>query len=124
METTSLKALALKALQGNARGNLMETTSFPNEKPAESEFPCPETPNKKTPRIAVKLYSPLLGGSLWVVQDRERWPNLEGGEVPVYDVQEIQELTEKRVTLEELKAAHEVKKIFKATIQGQEEHMK
>lgn len=68
-------------------------------------------------RVAVKVYSHILGGYLWVVQDRECWPHLEGGDVPVYDAQEIQELKGKGLTPEELKFLHETKKAFKGIIQ-------
>ena len=39
METLSLKALAIKALQGNRPGNIMETSSFQAGKPEEEKFP-------------------------------------------------------------------------------------
>jgi len=66
-------------------------------------------------RVAVKIYSTILGGYLWVVQDRERWPHMEGGDVPLYDAQEIRELQEKNPSKEELKAVHEIKKVFKGS---------
>lgn len=77
-----------------------------------------ETPieAKESPlRVAVKLYSPILEGYLWVVQDRERWPHLKGGDVPVYDAEEIMELEGKGLTPDELKVVHETKKVFKGT---------
>lgn len=70
-------------------------------------------------RIAVKLYSHILDGYLWVVQDSNDWPGLKEKEEPVYDAKEIKELQGMDLTPEELKAVHEVKKAFKGTIQGQ-----
>lgn len=66
-------------------------------------------------RVAVKMYSPILGGYLWVVQDNDDWPGLKEKEEPVYDAQEIKEIHGKGLTPEELKAVHEVKKAFKGS---------
>ena len=66
-------------------------------------------------RYAVKLYSPVLGGFLWVVQDSNDWPNLKEKGDPVYDNQEIKELQGKGLNPGELKAVHEVKKAFKSS---------
>ena len=71
---------------------------------------------QKSPlRVAVKMYSPILEGYLWVVQDRESWPHLESMDVPVYDAGEIQELEGKGLTPSELKALNETKKVFKGS---------
>ena len=71
-------------------------------------------------RVAVKIYSPILEGYLWVVQDTDDWPHLRCGDAPVYDAHEIRELEARKLSPDELKVAHEVKKVFKGTIQGKE----
>jgi len=63
-------------------------------------------------RVAVKVYSPVLEGYLWVVQDGKNWLMLlESGE-PVYDAEEISELERTSPSPEVLRAAHDVKKVF------------
>ncbi len=72
---------------------------------------------KKEPlRVAVKIYSPILEGYLWVVQDRDKWHCLGGEQEPVYDAGEISELKRHNPTPDELRAAHEVKKTFGGVI--------
>jgi hypothetical protein len=67
-------------------------------------------------RYAVKIYSPILGGYLWVVQDKEAQPNIISEEVPVYEADEIEELGRlKGLTHEELRLVHEAKKVFKGS---------
>jgi hypothetical protein len=55
METMSIKALAIKALEGNHEGNQQETKSFPMRKPEgkpSKSFPVelPRVGNQETPR--------------------------------------------------------------------------
>ena len=66
-------------------------------------------------RVAVKMYSPILEGYLWVVQDAEDWPRLKEAGDPVYDAREIRELEGKGLPPEMLKAAHEAKRAFKGS---------
>lgn len=67
-------------------------------------------------RVAVKIYSPILEGFLWVVQDSGDWPHLHENGVPVYDAGEIRELKRLRLSPDELRAACNVKKVFKGQL--------
>jgi hypothetical protein len=53
METKSLKALALKVLKRNSKGNFQETVSFHAEKLEDNKFPGEETSDPYKERSAI-----------------------------------------------------------------------
>jgi len=104
METLSIKALALKALQGNQNGNQTETESFRggNSPAPVEDFGKPYT----------MIYSHLLKDSLLLVRTDEQAAALrrQGVEDVIYTAAEVQALKGK--TPDEIRSVHAVKKAF------------
>lgn len=66
---------------------------------------------------AYKLYSHVLNEFIWVVRDREKFNHLKG---IVYDAKEIIKLKSMDLTSDELKKVHEVKKVFGASMESEQ----
>jgi len=105
METISIKALAIKVIEGNRRGNQKETKSFLGGNQSDAGG------NHRKP--AHRIYSDILGAYLWVVEDDHQADILRASEKPsepIYTFAEAREL--KKLAKEDFKPVHLVKTIF------------
>ena len=125
METESLKALALKVLQGNSSGNFSETAGFQGRKLEGGKSASVSTQGNRenreetAPRLAIKIYSRILDACLWVIQDeadREALKASEGVQGAVYTKDEIHKLYAQKPSPEALRRIHEVKQTFPGAI--------
>ena len=104
METNSLKALALKVIQRNQKGNSLETKEKKHGNLEGEKFPL---------RTAYKIYSEILHAYLLVADTDEDIHSLrfQGVSEAIYTADEIRKL--KGMDAEGLRAIHQIKKIFK-----------
>lgn len=110
METPSIKALAVKALQGNRQGNPTEAGSFQAEDIGKPESFQVSLPKVETGKPYTIIYSRMLDDFLLLVatnQDRDILL-AQGVEDTIYTSAEIQKL--KGLPPESIKAHHAIKK--------------
>ena len=114
METVSIKALALKALQGNQQGNQKETGSFPGRKPEGQVSTVGNSPAQveDAGKPYTVIYSHILKDAfLWVRTDAQAAAlRRQGLEDVIYTAAEVQALKGK--TPDEIRSVHEAKKGF------------
>jgi hypothetical protein len=103
METESLKALALKVLHRNQKGNSVETKEKKHGNSEGEKFPL---------RKAYKIFSEILQEHLWVVETDQDMKALrsQGNTEAIYTLREIPEL--KKIPRGDLKAIHNIKETF------------
>jgi len=107
METTSIKALALKALQGNKQGNKTETDSFPDGNSAVQK----EDIGKPIKYTLFYDHGILQDSFLFVKTDEEAQALRNSGVLDaVYSHREIKGLM--GLPPESLRAHHAIKKAF------------
>ena len=112
METTSIKALALKALQGNRQGNRSETVGFQGEPRGKQESFQVSPPSVETDKPYTIIYSHLLKDTfLWVNTDKQaNMLRRDGVQDVIYTTEEA--LTLRNMTADEIRKYHEIKKAF------------
>lgn len=115
METTSIKALAIKALQGNRQGTQKETPSFHARKmgaPILYGGNSPKQMGISDKPLVVFIYSRLLEDRITLVRTQAQAEELRrlGSRDVIYTADEVQALKGK--TPEEVKAVHAIKAAF------------